>query len=78
MIYFGNQTLAYPFGWRNDRWLLNVVDQEYGDPLHDRQPHGCPIGPGGNACRKSKDINAKPPSNNDYGGRELGIQEDYK
>ena len=83
MIYFGNQTLAYPFGWRSDRWLLNVVDQQYGGHLHDRQPLGCPMGPEGNACRKSNDINAKPyintpPINNDYGGRELGIQKDYE
>ena len=21
----GNQTQAYPFGWRNDRWLQNVL-----------------------------------------------------
>lgn len=41
VIYLGNQTLAYPFGWRNDRWLRNVVKLQHGKPLIDQQVNGC-------------------------------------
>ena len=41
VIYLGNQTLAYPFGWRNDRWLRNVVELQHGKPLIDQQVNGC-------------------------------------
>ena len=30
-IYLGEQSLAHPYGWRNDRWLHNVQDLLRGD-----------------------------------------------
>ena len=41
MIYVGNQTLAYPFGWRNDKWLHNVLDIPSGRPGFDQMAKGC-------------------------------------
>ena len=41
MIYVGNQTIAYPFGWRNDKWLQNVLDIPTGKPVLDQQAQGC-------------------------------------
>ena len=41
VIYLGNQTLAYPFGWRSDRWLQNVLEPQYGDVGFNQQAIGC-------------------------------------
>ena len=41
VIYLGNQTLAYPFGWRNDRWLQNVLEPQYGEVSFNQIPSGC-------------------------------------
>ena len=41
MIYVGNQTVAYPFGWRNDKWLQNVLDIPTGKPIFDQKAQGC-------------------------------------
>jgi len=30
-IYMGEQNVAHPFGWRNDRWLHNVQNVTEGD-----------------------------------------------
>ena len=67
MIYVGNQTIAYPFGWRNDKWLHNVLEIPTGEPILDQQPHGCEPTKDNQGCKsEAKHENRKKDYNDDY------------
>ena len=57
MIYIGNQTLAYPYGWRNDRWLQNVVELPVGEIGIGQAPLPCQPG---KSCSKKEMPTKKP------------------
>ena len=57
MIYIGNQTLAYPYGWRNDRWLQNVVELPVGEIGIGQAPLPCQPG---KSCSAKKRSTKKP------------------
>ena len=39
----GNITLAYPYGWRNDKWNRNVIERQTGRLGVDNVPKGMRI-----------------------------------
>lgn len=82
MIYVGNQTIAYPFGWRNDKWLHNVLEIPTGEPILDQQAKGCEPTKDNQGCKgEATHKNRKTDSNDDYADvqfwRDHAPQTDY-